>query len=119
MARGTRWGAAGKHRGGGCEAIAEMLSGKSQLVLGWVRPRLERELKRLVRQRVRRLHARKETQAVRSEWEFLAPDENGELVSVLELMPDTGTNENGLKAERAEARKGIKEELEQSAFTSK
>ena len=72
------------------QAIAEVLSGKCRLALGWVRERFMKELQRVIGQKIRQLHARKETRAMRSEWEMAAADESGEAVSILELLPDEG-----------------------------
>src|ERR1043166_115377 len=62
--------------------------------------RLTRELGRLVRQEVRRLHKLVETAAVRSEW--LSPGPDGEERSVLEEMGGT-TPDGGQGRERREA----------------
>jgi hypothetical protein len=67
-------------------AISEMLCGRAKLALGWVRARLAGELERLVSNRLRALHGRKEAAMVRSEWEVVRRGEDDELVSVFELM---------------------------------
>lgn len=94
--RGRKWrGSRGGTLPGGYDAetvvaqvIEDMLTGKSRLVIGWTRERLVKELERMVRQKVRELHRRKERPLVRSEWEVLSPNALGEPVSVLGRMAD-------------------------------
>lgn len=68
------------------EVIVSALRGKARLAPGWTRERLMRELERKVSNEVRRLHKLQEACRTRSEWEILAPCENGEPRSVFELM---------------------------------
>lgn len=95
------------------EAIAGMLSGNCRLALGWVRERLMKELQRLISQKIRQLHARKETRATRSEWEMSVPDESGKVVSILELLPDEVAEENESRSATRELCQRLKKELEQ------
>jgi len=53
---------------------------------------INRELRSLIKHRVRWLHERSERKLVRYEWEVLPPTEDGELVSVLEPLPWRGAN---------------------------
>lgn len=68
------------------EVITSALRGEARLEMGWTRERLMGELKRKVRNEVRRLHKRQEAWRTRSEWEILAPDGNGQPRSVFELI---------------------------------
>ena len=69
------------------EAVADLLAGKCQLAVGWTRQRLEKELRRLASREIRRLQSLKEAAGMRSEWEMLPLDEEGEPRSILEEMP--------------------------------
>jgi hypothetical protein len=90
------------------QAIQDMLSGNCQLAFGWTRQRLVKELLRLMAQKVRQLHRLTEAQALRSEWEVVSPNEAGELLSILDPMPDTRVER---RHERAELKQEIVEYL--------
>ncbi len=64
------------------EIVAWVLEGKCRLALGWTRHRLEKELRRLVSNEVRRLHALAEASEMRSEWNVLPAGEEGKRRSV-------------------------------------
>ena len=65
---------------------------------------MEKELRRLVKQRVRVLRGLRETEAVRSEWEIRPPNRDGEAVSALEGMAVESESESE-RAEVTERRK--------------
>lgn len=88
------------------EAIKELLHGHPHLAPGFTPERLGRELERLIRQKVRLLHRRKETSALRSEWEVTSAD--GEEVSMLEQV-EAGAA--GPSQEEQELRERIEERL--------
>lgn len=87
------------------EAIAEMLSGNGRVALGWVRSRLKKELERLVSQKIRVLHRRREATALRSEWEVLPTGDGGERTSVFEELPEEGKGGDEAAGEREERMK--------------
>lgn len=94
---------------GGCDAedivdqvIAEILQGKGRLVPGWTWQKVQREVERLVSQRIRVMHRLREAAVMRSEWEF---DEDGR--SVLEGIVD----ENGNGVEAAEGREEVERRI--------
>ena len=63
------------------QVIEEMLGGHCKLAIGWTRERLVKELQRLVSQRVRVLHGRKEAASVRNEWDATRVKEGERRVS--------------------------------------
>ena len=83
------------------EVVMKALQGKARLGPGWTLERLEKELRRMVSNEVRRLHKLKETGAMRSEWEVVKPGVNGEARSVLAWIPGGagGTDLAELQAE--------------------
>jgi hypothetical protein len=97
-------------------AISEMLSGQAKLALGWVRSRLMAELERLVSQRLRVLHGRKEASMVRSEWEVVAGGGDDELVSLFELMgsPMADGLEEAVEREEVAERESTRKAFEDS-----
>jgi hypothetical protein len=99
------------------EVIAAALRGKSRLVLGWTRERLMRELSRMVSNEVRRLHKLQETKKMRSEWEVLSLDANGEARSVFAPMRAT-TSGGSLHDTELLARKKARAEAELKIATA-
>ena len=97
-------------KGIAAQAIAEMLSGHCRLAPGFTAERVQRELERLIRQRIRQLHMLAEARLVRSEWEVLRADEEGNRASVFGRLVDENA---GLAAtEEEEVRARVKEEFE-------
>lgn len=82
------------------QVIAEVLSGKARIAIGWTRARLMDEISRLVSQKVRVLQGRKETATVRNGSEIEAVDEEGGPASVFELVQDPGADACEQVAER-------------------
>ena len=96
------------------EAIKELLAGKGRLALGWTRPRLERELNRLVTQELRRLHRAREAAGTRSEWDVLPLDENEEPQSVFDgiIASVADPHEATARGEEEAARESVRVELD-------
>jgi hypothetical protein len=92
------------------EVVAGALQGKARLARGWTLERLEKELQRLVSNEVRRLHKKKETSVMRSEWEVLPPDANNEPRSVFSGMRAEGPS--GLDANVVDAQVREKQKAE-------
>jgi hypothetical protein len=97
-------------------AIYNMLSGRAKLALGWVRARLAGELERLVSNRLRALHGRKEAAMVRSEWDVVGREKDEELVSVFELMgsPMGNGREEVVEREESSERERTRRKFEDS-----
>jgi hypothetical protein len=92
------------------EAVATLLRGEGRLVLGWTGERLTRELKRLVSREVRRLQSLREASRMRSEWDILLPDEEGQWQSVFEEIeaPAADGCAVAMEGEEAAQREGIR-----------
>lgn len=92
------------------DAITEMLEGRCRLALGFTRERVQKELERLVKDRIRRLHGLKEASAVRSEWEVLPANEEGRRASVFKGIVDEQSTR--AMAEEEEEREQAKKNFE-------
>ena len=77
------------------EVVMAALQGRASIAPGWTRERLMNELKRKVRNEVRRLHKLKERAAVRSEWDVNLPDEAGKLRSAFAELRAKSTGGGG------------------------
>jgi hypothetical protein len=92
------------------QAIAELLGGNCRLMPGFLRSTVQKELERLVKDRIRRLHGLKEARAMRSEWEVLPADEEGNRKSVFPAIVDE--NAGRAAEEEKEVRERAKREFE-------
>lgn len=73
---------------------------------------MKKELERLVSQKIRGLHRRREATAMRSEWEVLPADDRGERRSVFaELAGEVGGGDEAA-GEREAARERMRREVE-------
>jgi hypothetical protein len=103
-------------RGIAAEAVARVFSGECRLSSNYREEVLKRELRRLVRGQISRLHKRVEVQRVRSEWGFLRRDENGHRQSIFKRIvgPELDGGEVMVAAEAEAAEERWYEKLERS-----
>ena len=99
-------------RGIASQAIAELLSGNCRLAAGFTHEAVNRELARLIRQKIRQLHRLAEAKSMRSEWDVLQGTEEGNAVSVFRWVVDEQAAGRAAAAEEAEERERVKREIE-------
>ena len=97
------------------ESIAGIFNGKCRLGSGYTKKDLRRELARLVRGEISRLHKRAERWAVRSEWDFLPLDEENQPQSILDGIegPELNGAEVMMEKEAAAEREAYYDKIEE------
>ena len=93
-------------------AISELVTGKGRLAVGWVRSRLVEELRRLVRQKVRLLHRRREVSAMRGEWDVGPCGEEGKRESAFRNLADSNGNGEEVSGDWREVFEQLRDEIE-------